>query len=130
MILIVSSTVLTVVGLTAEFVGVVLLGRQFLQMTLREMLSSVLSAFLSKSSREAMAASAIYGGERHTENARGLSFVCVGLLLQISGACVDFAARVELHQSALGHHQEVKPETAKEPSPIKKAPEQSEAIKQ
>lgn len=105
MILIISSTILTVVGLMAEFTGVVLLGRQFLHMSLPETLSSVLSAFFSKTSREAMAASAIYGGERHAENARGLSFVCFGLLLQILGACVDFTARLELHQSPLGQAQ-------------------------
>lgn len=98
-----ASTVLTLLGLAFELIGVVLLGRQFLQMALKDTLSSLLLSPFSKANANAMAAVAEVAGERLAANARGLGFVFLGVLLQILGAGADFKAKLDLHQAVSEH---------------------------
>ena len=93
------ATALTALGLILELVGVLLLSCQFLHMQLIDALWCVLTACFVKKSREYMTGTAENAGDRSVENARGLSFVFLGILLQVAGFSIDSAIRIELHTS-------------------------------
>ncbi|WP_316180317.1 hypothetical protein [Bradyrhizobium sp. SZCCHNRI1009] len=97
--------------------GVLLLGRQFLQLTTIAAASSLLLASVSKKHQEILKTSSEFGGERPAANARGLSFVVIGILLQMLGAAVDLKARAEVHGAIREGHAKFGPEIKQSSDP-------------